>query len=300
MLLRSEKSTVNHRGTVTLEQSYRHCARIARRAASNFYWSFWLLPREKRRAMCALYAFSRHTDDLSDNDEPPEVRRSLLADWRAMLTQSLIAPCNDPVLTALADTVHRYKIPHPYLFDLIDGVEMDLDTRRYATFAELRQYCHRVASAVGLACIHVWGFDSAEVYEPAAACGLAFQLTNILRDLKEDARRDRIYLPLDDLRKFDYQPDELLAGHRNERFTALMRFEVERAEQLYCESKATSRYLRHDGQRIFGMMWATYRGLLEEIKRRDGDVFSRHVQLDLGQKLRIAASQFWRPKRQNA
>ena len=141
-----------------LTASYSACRRMARRSASTFYYSFWLLPRPQRSAMHALYAFLRHTDDLGDSAEPIEERRAELAAWRRSLERALAGQFDNPLWPALADSVERFRIPPEYLFDAIDGVEMDLDRSRYETFAQLTDYCHHVASAVGLACIHIWGF----------------------------------------------------------------------------------------------------------------------------------------------
>ncbi len=274
----------------TLRQSYRHCGRFALRASSSFYWSFWLLPRAKRRAMYALYSFARRTDDLSDSDQPADARRRQLAQWRAALARSLDGACDDPLLPAVADTVQRFNIPRAYLFDVIDGVEMDLDIRRYETFDELKSYCYRVASAVGLACLHVWGFTSDAAIEPATQCGLAFQLTNILRDIREDAQRQRIYLPLDDLRRFDYEEDDLLNGLANDQFEQVVQYEIARAEQLYRGAARLEQYLHPDGRRAFNLMSLTYLRLLAEIKQRRRQLLGGRVRLSYRQKAAVVWS----------
>ncbi len=272
-----------------LAESYRNCVRVARQAASNFYWSFWLLPKPKRLATCALYAFSRHCDDLADNDRPAEDRRRALEQWRTSLEQALDGDRDHPLLPALADTVNRFRIPAEHLFDIIDGVAMDLDLCRYATFDELSEYCRKVAAAVGLACLHIWGFRDESALPPAVKLGLAFQLTNILRDLGEDARRDRLYLPLEDLERFDYAFDELKRGVVDERFAALVRFQIDRAERFYREAAPLPQLVEHDGRRVLGLMTATYRALLAEIERRHGDVFARPVHLGFARKAGLAA-----------
>lgn len=272
-----------------VEASYADSCRIARRTAKNFYYSFLVLPRAKRQAMCALYAFLRHTDDLGDSGEPAEMRAAALGRWRASLDRALAGTFDAPVFPALADTVARYAIPPEYLAAVIEGVEMDLTHARYETFDELSEYCHRVASAVGLACIHIWGFDGPEALEPARACGLAFQCTNILRDLKEDAANDRVYLPQEDLRRFQYSVDDLKRNVRDGRFRSLMRYEIARTEQLYRQAARLEEHLSADGRAVFGAMMSIYRGLLDEIKRLDGDVFSRRVRLSPWRKLGIAA-----------
>lgn len=272
----------------TLEASYAYCRQLTRRTAGNFYYSFLVLPREKRQAMCALYAFARLTDDLGDNAQPKAVRRAALTDWRSQLDRALVGDAAGPILPALIDTAQTYGFSPDYLHELIDGVEMDLDRSRYETFAELSDYCSKVASAVGLCCIHIWGYTSDAALAPARSCGIAFQLTNILRDLKEDAAEDRVYLPLEDLRRWGYSVDELLQGASNERFKELMEFQIARAERYYAEAAELERWLEPDGKTVFGAMTAIYRGLLEEIKRLDGDVFRHRVRLSAWRKLRIA------------
>jgi phytoene synthase len=272
-----------------LKASYAWCRRIARRSASNFYYSFLMLPRAKRSSMCALYAFLRRTDDLGDSSESQKVRRKALWAWRTSLARSLAGSFDDPLLPALVDTVKRFEIPDEYLYAVIDGVETDLENCRYETFQDLEEYCYRVASAVGIACIHIWGFRSEAAMEPARQCGLAFQLTNILRDLKEDAAHNRVYLPQEDLRRFDYSVEELNAGVCNESFRALMRFEIERAEGFYRQAHELDRWLEPEGRRVFGTMLATYGALLDEMKSLDGDVLSARVALSGWRKIQIAA-----------
>ncbi len=272
-----------------LEASYAHCREIARRSASSFYYSFLLLPERQRRAMCALYAFLRRTDDLGDSDLPLGERRAALAGWRQSFRRAMTGEHDDPLLPALADTVSGCGIDHAHLEAVIDGVEMDLEPTGYETFAQLEVYCHRVASAVGLACLPIWGCTNREAIDPARSCGLAFQLTNILRDLKEDADRDRVYLPREDFAHFGYAPEQLRSGVRDDQFRELMRFQVARAESLYEAGSRLVTHLSADGRRVFGSMLAVYRALLAEIKRRDGDVLDTRVQLSRWQKMRIAS-----------
>lgn len=275
-----------------LALSYADCRRSTRRTASNFYYSFFLLPRPKRHAMCALYAFLRHTDDLGDSSQPLELRRTALARWRSSLDRALAGEFDAPLFPALADTVAHYGIPPAHLHAVIDGVEMDLVQRRYETFDELAEYCQKVASAVGLCCIRIWGYQSEAAFEPAKKCGIAFQLTNILRDLKEDAAAGRLYLPQEDLRRFAYTFDDLRHGRCDHRYQALVELEIARAEQFYREGELLEQWLEPDGRAVFGAMTAIYRALLNEIKHRHGDVFSRRVRLSTWRKLRLAAPWF--------
>jgi len=233
--------------------------------------------------------FPRRTDDLGDSSKPAEARGEELAAWRRSLGSAFEGHYDFLILPALVDTVARYAIPREYLFDAIAGVEMDQTECTYETFAELERYCYKVASVVGLACIHIWGFNDPAAIEPAAHLGVAFQLTNILRDLKEDVERGRVYLPQEDLRRFGYARGDLASGVRDCRFQALMQFEIARAEDFYERGAALEQYLARDSQAAFHAMVGIYRGVLEEIKRRDGDVFTSRVELGTWRKISIAA-----------
>jgi 15-cis-phytoene synthase len=306
-----------------LQASYAFCRRLSRRSGSNFYLGFLLLPREKRKAMDALYAFMRHTDDLADapanaNDfsAAPDRRREQLHQWRVSLQKALAceygsftadsASTGANLLPALADTVKKYNIPHEYLYAVLNGVAMDLDRTRYETFDELKEYCRLVASAVGLACIHIWGFrgqgdcpdpPSADGTVPfvtfveyASQAGIAFQLTNILRDLKADAAADRVYLPLDDIRSCGYSVEELKNGVVNEAFHRLMELEIDRAWSFYRHGIKLTDFLHNDGRRIFGLMTTVYLFLLKKIHRRPDEVFSRQISAGIFMPLRFAAT----------
>ena len=199
-----------------IDQSYRYCARVARSRARNFYYCFVLLSSQQRNAMCAIYAFMRHCDDLSDE---PGATRAALDAWRIEMEEVLAGnPGNHPLWPAFRHTVRRFGIPHQYLREMIEGVSSDLEPRRLETFDELYRYCYQVASVVGLTMIHIFGFDTPSALPLAEKCGVAFQLTNILRDLREDAGRGRIYLPAEDLRRFGVPEDDICApaiGLRN-------------------------------------------------------------------------------------
>jgi phytoene synthase len=270
--------------------SYAWCERLARRAAGNFYHGFRLLPAQQRRAMCALYAFLRIADDLSDGPGTPEDKRQPLLDWRQRLHRALDGECSHPLHPALADAVRRFAIPLRHLDEVIDGVCMDLDVASYDTFAELYRYCYHVASAVGLSCIHVWGFRGPQAQPAAEAAGIALQLTNILRDVGEDAGLGRIYLPREDLERFGYAPESLGRGVFDDRFRALMRFQAARAYGYYESAAALTRCLEPAGRAVYLVMLRTYRGLLEAMERRDFDVFSTRVRLGRWHKLWLAAS----------
>jgi len=300
-----------------LSASYAACRRRTRLARSSFHAGFLLLPGPKRRAMEALYAFARESDDLVDSDEPLQRRAENLARWRRAVEKWLHCtdatlgarrePCLDcgderpgaaaavdeppaaDILPALADTAERYAIPREHFLAVLDGVEMDLTRSRYETYEELTEYCRRVASAVGLASVHIWGFAHPQAAchfaQPADHCGLAFQLTNILRDLREDVRRDRVYLPQEDLRAVGYTVDDLRAGIADERFEKLMRQLIARARAHYDRAAELDRFLHRDGQPIYGLMRATYRALLERVADDPTAVLHRRVRLPRWRKL---------------
>ncbi len=273
-----------------LARSYRYCEDVARREAGNFYPAFLLLPPPKRRSMCALYTFMRIADDLSDEPAPTAQKRQRLAEWRASLRAALAGHCSHGSHSALRDTVVRYQIPPRYLEAVIDGVEMDLEPVAYRTFADLRNYCWHVASVVGLACIHVWGFHGTDAMRFAENAGIAFQLTNILRDLGEDAARGRVYLPQEELERFGYNAASLKQGVCDPAFRALMRFQIERARSYYRNGWRLIRRLSDAGQGVFLMMARTYRELLREIEMRDYDVFHERVRVPTWKKLLFAMS----------
>ncbi|MCI0683895.1 MAG: squalene/phytoene synthase family protein [Gemmataceae bacterium] len=271
-----------------LDHSYRYCEALARREAGNFYPAFRVLPKDQRRGMCALYAFMRIADDLSDEPGSVDDKRHGLVAWRVALRQALASRGTHPIHPALRHTVTAFAVPAEYLEAVIDGVEMDLTTLRYATFADLRLYCWRVASAVGLACIRLWGCRDEAAKEFAEHAGIAFQLTNILRDLKEDAARGRVYLPQEDLTRFGYDEDRLQRGVRDDAFRALMRFQIERARWHYQQAWPLAPLLARPGRAVFLLMARTYQALLDAIERRDFDVFSGRIRVGGWRKLMLA------------
>jgi len=212
--------------------------------------------------------------------------------------ESLISHSSSLILPALADAVRQFQIPPEHLFAVLDGVEMDLDRRCYETFDELWRYCDRVASAVGLCCIHIWGFRGPDAFAPARQAGIALQLTNILRDLKEDAAAGRVYLPIEDLRQCGYSADDLLAGVADGRFRRLMAMEIARAERFYADGAELLESLAPPGRRMFGLLMATYHALLHEIARRPASVFRRRIRLSRLKKLQLLARwSLWPPRK---
>ena len=266
----------------SLEDSYAFCRRVAQRRAKNFYYSFVLLPREQRNAMCAIYAFMRYCDDLSDE---PGASREPLERWRAALENALDGRFDPyPAWPAFYDTVTRYKIPREYFFRMIEGVMSDLEPRSFHTFEELYGYCYQVASVVGLSTIHVFGFDSAEALPLAEKCGVAFQLTNILRDIGEDAARGRIYLPAEDLARFGVSADDLKSGRRTAEFVRLMQFESARARVYYTESRPLIALIHARSRPALRALIGIYSRLLDRIEQRGFDVFSKRVSLPVAEK----------------
>ena len=233
----SEALTATGSADGALAEDYARCAEITRRASSNFYYAFMLLGAERRRALCAVYAFCRFIDDIAD-DASVTGAASMLALWRQELHNVYAGSPTRAIARALAENVRRFPIPRRYFEEVIDGVEMDLSRTRYATFAELELYCHRVASAVGLICIEIFGYANPSAHTYAERLGLAFQLTNIIRDVSEDAARGRIYLPLEDLvMRFEVSEDEILRGVWQLTLPfPLMEFEVDRARSFYREA----------------------------------------------------------------
>jgi phytoene synthase len=279
--------------TPKLEAGFRACRGLARRTASNFAYVDWLLPRDQRRGMQALYAFARRCDDIADSPQPLDHRRRELAVWRQQLGRALSGQADDPILVALADTVSRFVVPQHLLWRIVDGVEMDLNHAGYATYADLRRYCEHVASAVGLACLAIWGCRDDEAILPAADCGVAFQLTNILRDLQEDGRRGRVYLPHDELARFGVAPIDWLGPVGTPQLAQLLKFQCQRAAGLFEAGLRTQRYLDLPPKRVFHLMWTTYRALLARIERDPLLVLRQRVCLSRPHKLWLAAQSYF-------
>jgi phytoene synthase len=270
-----------------VEQSYQYCRRVARTRAKNFYYSFLLLTAPQRKAMCAIYAFMRYCDDLSDE---PGSTRAAIERWRAELEDALEGRFSGhPVWPAFHHTVRRFGIPHDYFRVMIDGVLSDLEPRRFETFDQLRQYCYQVASVVGLTTIYIFGFDTPTALPLAETCGVAFQLTNILRDIREDADRGRVYLPAEDMRRFGVSEEALRAGRRDAAFLGLMRYEAARARAYYEESRPLLDLIHPRSRRSLWALIAIYSRLLDRIESTGFDVFSRRVRLSFLEKSWIVA-----------
>jgi len=305
-----------------LVMAYSVCRGITRTAAKNFYYAFLVLPRRKREALCAVYAFMRLCDDIADDAtlSLPERRQKLDAWLDALHRAQQGQPTDDAILLALTDAQRRYSIPAGLLDELALGTAMDVEcspdvpvaapddptsrktgetwgtpglTVQYRTFDDLRQYCYRVASVVGLVCIHVFGYRDPEAEPLAERCGLAFQLTNIIRDIKEDASLGRVYIPEEDLGNFGLSAQDLLTVPDPARLRPLLTFEADRARELYSSGDALIPYISEDSQPGLWVLINIYRRLLGKIAEKQYDVFTAKVALSRWEKLRILAKGFF-------
>lgn len=265
-----------------------YCQQKAAQSGSSFYYSFLFLPPERRRAITALYAFCREVDDVVDEATEPAVARAKLAWWRAEVDAAYAGTPNHPVTRALQPFVSTYGITREHLQSVIDGMAMDLDRNRYLDFADLERYCHLVAGVVGIMSAHIFGYREQSTLGYARDLGVAFQLTNIVRDVGEDARRGRIYLPQEDLARFGVTAAQILNGEGGPAFEALMGFEVERAKGWYDRAFAQLASVDREAQRPGVIMAAIYRTLLDEIERDHYAVLNQRIGLTPLRKLWIA------------
>ena len=271
-----------------LDRAYIHCQRIAKTEAKNFYYAFRTLPTAKRQAIYAVYAFCRYCDDVADDDLPPEEKRRLLAETRDRLHNPRLAT-DDPVFMALEDAISTFAIPPSYLEDIIRGVEMDLEVSRFETFEDLREYCYLVASAVGLICIEIFGYEDPVAREYAVDFGIAMQLTNIIRDIREDAERDRIYIPMEDIRRFGYSERELMESRNNEYFRSLMDFQAARTRGYFGSGERLLPLLSRESRACAGVLHQLYSRILDRIESTGYDVFERRIGLSVSEKLLLVA-----------
>ncbi|MGA7220857.1 MAG: phytoene/squalene synthase family protein [Candidatus Sulfotelmatobacter sp.] len=306
-----------------LTMAYSVCRGITRRSAKNFYYAFLVLPKRKRQALCAVYAFMRRCDDIADDASlSPEERRTRLDAWLDALHRAQQGqPSDDPILLALTDTQRRFTIPAGLLDELAMGTAMDvMDPQatdpqamhpqavssekspannsvpalivHYQTFEDLRLYCYRVASVVGLVCIHIFGYRDPAAEPLAERCGLAFQLTNIIRDVKEDAAMGRVYLPEEDMAKFGLSIADLLPASDTVRIRPLLEMEANRAFDFYQSGDQLMAYISEDSRPALWVLVNIYRKLLQKIAARQYDVFSGKISLTVGEKLRVLAKGF--------
>jgi phytoene synthase len=265
-----------------------YCQQKAAASGSSFYYSFLFLPQDRRRAITALYAFCREVDDVVDEVSDPGVARAKLAWWVEEVERIFAGTPEHPVGRALAPVVGTYGLERSLMLEIVEGMRMDLDYNRYPDFATLEVYCHRVAGVVGLLSARIFGYTEPGTLDYARTLGLAFQLTNIVRDVGEDVRRNRIYLPLDELNRFGLAADDLVLLKEDERFGRLMSFQIERARQHYDRALALLPAADRRAQRPGLVMAAIYRTLLDEIDASGGKVLNQRIALTPLRKLWIA------------
>ncbi|MHB1590397.1 MAG: presqualene diphosphate synthase HpnD [Sulfuricella sp.] len=265
-----------------------YCQERAAKSGSSFYYSFLFLPPLKRRAITALYAFCREVDDVADECHDIAIARAKLAWWRNEVSNLFAGRPEHPVGQALAPLVREFGLPATEFDEIITGMEMDLTQNRYADFDQLQLYCHRVAGVVGLLSARIFGYRDARTEAYAHNLGLAFQLTNIIRDVGEDARRNRIYLPLDELTRFGVSEADILQGRETANFSRLMAFQGERANQYYAQAFAELPAADRKNQRTGLIMAAIYHSVLDEVRQDGYHVLNRRISLTPLRKLWIA------------
>lgn len=273
---------------VELEESYRACRDVVRLHAKSFYGSSLFLTPEKRRAVWAVYAFCRTADDIVDRIAPDAERLAAVDAWERKLIDAYRGDANDPVFTAFADAARRFAVPMQPALDLLRGARMDVSVRRYASYDDLREYCYLVASTVGLLVMPILGTTTARAAGYGVALGRAMQLTNILRDVGEDARMDRIYLPLEDLRRFGCTEATILEAVIDERFIALMRFEIARVRAIYRDAEPGIALLAPESRYAVRLALHLYRGILARIEDNRYDVFTRRAYVPFRTKMMMA------------
>lgn len=270
-------------GDAALQIAYKHTEKVTIEHSKSFHFASSFLPEEKRAAVRALYAFCRTVDDIVD-ESADEERESQLDYWRTMV-ETASFPDNDLVAAAWADTLTRYHIPRHYALQLIGGVARDLTQIRYQTFEELATYCYGVASTVGLMSMYIVGFKSNDAVPYAIKLGVALQMTNILRDIGEDYRNGRLYLPREELAFYGIREQDIAEGRVTDNWRQFMKYQIERTRQLYEESWAGVKLLEREGQLAIGAASIFYQGILDEIEKNDYDVFTRRASLSAIQKV---------------
>lgn len=281
-------------GKDKLRAAYCHCSRETRREARNFYFAFITLPPRRRQAIYAVYSLLRRWDDIADSTVPVEEKRRALEEQREVilnLYRESVHTCTrahvdgNPVLLAVGDVIRRYEIPGQYFEDVLAGIELDLYKKRYETFEELKDYCYGVASAVGLISLQIFGYRDPRARKCAIDLGIAMQLTNILRDIEEDLQRDRIYLPLEELERFNYREAELRRGIVNDNFVALSRFQIARARDYFKQGQKLLEYLPLGSRHCPAVLAGIYQRILDHIEAQGYDVFGERISLKAREKL---------------
>ena len=272
-----------------LELAYEECRLITRREAKNFYYAFLTLPARRRRAIYVAYSFCRYCDDSVDAERSDAEKLRMLAELRDKLNRCYQGQADEPLFLGLADVARQYDIPQEYFREVLAGVESDLVKNRYQNFEELSRYCYQVASVVGLICLQIFGYKDARARQYAIDLGLAMQLTNIARDVKEDLTFDRIYLPQDELARFGYSEEELLAGTCNDAFVNLMRFQARRARDYFRSGFQLLPYLSPRSRACPAALGLIYSKVLDRIEDANYNVLDRRVSLSTAEKLQVMA-----------
>ncbi|HCJ51470.1 MAG TPA: squalene synthase HpnD [Gallionella sp.] len=265
-----------------------YCQEKTAASGSSFYYSFLFLPKDKRRAITALYAFCREVDDVVDECSDEQVARTTLNWWRGQVAEIYAGKPQHPVAIALVPVVKQFNLAQEHLLEIIDGMEMDLDQPRYADFKSLQLYCYRVASVVGLLSVEIFGYSNRQTLKYAHDLGIAFQLTNIIRDVGEDARRNRIYLPMDEMQQFNVTAADLLNARESENFQKLMAFQIERAQRFYQQALSQLPDCDKKHQRTGLIMAAIYHATLDEVVKSGCHVLKERVSLTPLRKLWLA------------
>jgi phytoene synthase len=265
-----------------------YCQNKTAQSGSSFYYSFKFLPHERHRAITALYAFCREVDDIVDECTNENVARTTLAWWRGQVADIYTGKPQHPVALALVPLVKQFNLPQEHLLEIIDGMEMDLNQHQYADFKSLQLYCYRVASVVGLLAAEIFGYKDRKTLKYAHDLGIAFQLTNIIRDVGEDARRGRIYLPQDEMAQFGVHANDILDARETDAFNKLMQFQIERAQRFYDQALSELPTVDRRAQRTGLIMAAIYRATLEEVMYSGCHVLKERVSLPPLRKLWLA------------
>ena len=281
-------STTSSSSPATLAEAYDECRRVTKREAKNFYFAFLTLPPQQRKGICVAYTFCRYCDDSVDAEGTPEEKLARISRLRHMLSETYDGRATEPLFIGLADVADRHRIPQEYFQEVLNGVESDLVKTRYADFEELRQYCYQVASVVGLICIHIFGYTGGEVARcHATNLGLAMQLTNICRDVREDWEFGRVYLPQDEMRRFGVIEDDLKAGMVTDSFAKLLQFQIDRAREYFASGRQLLSYLPKRSRACPAALGFIYGGVLDRIERAGYNVFDERITVSKKAKLAL-------------
>jgi phytoene synthase len=273
---------------LSIDACYAHCREIVREHSKSFWLSSRFLPFEKRRAVWAVYAFCRTADDIVDRVTDPAERLAAIDAWESQLRAAYEGRTSNPIYTAFADALTRFELPLAAALDLLRGARMDITVNRYERYEDLSDYCYLVASTVGVLMIPVFGATAPDASDDAITLGRAMQLTNIIRDIGEDARMGRIYLPAEEMALFRYTEDDVFAGVIDDRFRALMRFQIERARALYRVAEPGIAKLSPDSRYAVRLALNVYRGILDAVEANDCDVYTKRAYVSTYEKVRSA------------